>query len=84
MQREELGDLLAFLAVAEEESFTKAAARLGTSQSSLSLIIKRLEARLGVRLLTRTTRSVARPKRENSYFPPSLQRSAPSKPSCRR
>ncbi|AEG06912.1 LysR family transcriptional regulator [Sinorhizobium meliloti] len=59
MQREELGDLLAFLAVAEEESFTKAAARLGTSQSSLSLIIKRLEARLGVRLLTRTTRSVA-------------------------
>jgi len=59
MQREELGDLMAFLAVAEEESFTKAAARLGTSQSSLSLIIKRLEARLGVRLLTRTTRSVA-------------------------
>lgn len=59
MQREELGDLLALLAVAEEESFTKAAARLGTSQSSLSLIIKRLEARLGVRLLTRTTRSVA-------------------------
>lgn len=50
---------MAFLAVAEEESFTKAAARLGTSQSSLSLIIKRLEARLGVRLLTRTTRSVA-------------------------
>ncbi|MCX8279167.1 LysR family transcriptional regulator [Phyllobacterium sp. 0TCS1.6C] len=59
MQREELGDLMAFLAVAEEKSFTKAAARLGTSQSSLSLIIKRLEARLGVRLLTRTTRSVA-------------------------
>ncbi|RVR13187.1 LysR family transcriptional regulator [Sinorhizobium meliloti] len=59
MQREELGDLLAFLAVAEEKSFTKAAARLGTSQSSLSLIVKRLEARLGVRLLTRTTRSVA-------------------------
>ncbi|TIL58635.1 MAG: LysR family transcriptional regulator [Mesorhizobium sp.] len=59
MQRDELGDLVAFLAVAEEKSFTKAAARLGTSQSSLSLIIKRLEARLGVRLLTRTTRSVA-------------------------
>lgn len=59
MRREELGDLVAFLAVAEEKSFTKAAARLGTSQSSLSLIIKRLEARLGVRLLTRTTRSLA-------------------------
>lgn len=59
MQREELGGLLAFLAVAEEKSFTKAAARLATSQSSLSLIIKRLESRVGVRLLTRTTRSVA-------------------------
>lgn len=50
---------MAFLAVAEEKSFTKAAARLGTSQSSLSLIIRRLEERLGVRLLTRTTRSLA-------------------------
>ncbi len=59
MQREELGDLLAFMVVAEEKSFTKAAARLGMSQSSLSLIIKRLESRLGIRLLTRTTRSVA-------------------------
>ncbi|WFU07787.1 LysR family transcriptional regulator [Rhizobium sp. CB3090] len=59
MRREELGDLLAFLTVAEERSFTKAAARLGTSQSSLSLIIRRLEERLGVRLLTRTTRSLS-------------------------
>ncbi|PYE30540.1 DNA-binding transcriptional LysR family regulator [Rhizobium sp. PP-F2F-G38] len=59
MRREDLGDLMAFLTVAEEQSFTKAAARLGTSQSSLSLIIRRLEARLGVRLLTRTTRSLA-------------------------
>ncbi|GGF54657.1 LysR family transcriptional regulator [Azorhizobium oxalatiphilum] len=59
MQREELADLNAFLAVAEEQSFTRAAARLGTSQSALSHTIRRLEARLGVRLLTRTTRSVA-------------------------
>ena len=43
----------------EEQSFTRAAAKLGTSQSSLSHTIRRLEARLGVRLLTRTTRSVA-------------------------
>ncbi|SES46990.1 LysR family transcriptional regulator [Rhizobium sp. NFR03] len=59
MRREDLGDLMAFLTVAEEGSFTKAAARLGTSQSSLSLIVRRLEERLGVRLLTRTTRSLA-------------------------
>ncbi|MGO4570680.1 LysR family transcriptional regulator [Microvirga sp. 2TAF3] len=59
MQRDELGDLVAFLSVAEERSFTRAAAKLGTSQSALSHTISRLEARLGVRLLTRTTRSVA-------------------------
>lgn len=59
MQREDLVDLNAFLIVAEEQSFTKAAARLGTSQSALSHTIRRLEERLGVRLLTRTTRSVA-------------------------
>jgi DNA-binding transcriptional LysR family regulator len=59
MQREELVDLNAFLTIAEERSFTRAAAKLGTSQSSLSHTIRRLEARLGVRLLTRTTRSVA-------------------------
>jgi DNA-binding transcriptional LysR family regulator len=59
MQREELVDLNAFLVVAEERSFTRAAAKLGTSQSSLSHTIRRLEARLGVRLLTRTTRNVA-------------------------
>jgi DNA-binding transcriptional LysR family regulator len=59
MRREELGDLVAFLGVAEERSFTRAAARLGTSQSALSHTIRRLETRLGVRLLTRTTRSVA-------------------------
>src|SRR6478736_5438519 len=59
MRRDELADLLAFAAVAEERSFTRAAARLSTSQSALSHTIKRLEARLGLRLLTRTTRSVA-------------------------
>lgn len=59
MQREELVDLNAFLMVADEGSFTRAAAKLGTSQSALSHTIRRLEARLGVRLLTRTTRSMA-------------------------
>lgn len=59
MKRDELGDLAAFLAVAEERSFTRAAARLGTSQSALSHTVRRLEARLGLRLLTRTTRSVS-------------------------
>jgi DNA-binding transcriptional LysR family regulator len=59
MRREDLVDLNAFLTVAEQQSFTRAAAKLGTSQSSLSHTIRRLEARLGVRLLTRTTRSVA-------------------------
>lgn len=59
MRREDLGDLIWFLAVAEERSFTRAAARLGTSQSTLSHTIRQLEARLGLRLLTRTTRSVA-------------------------
>ena len=59
MQRGNLNDLLAFLAVAEERSFTRAAAKLGISQSALSHTIRGLEARLGVRLLARTTRSVA-------------------------
>lgn len=59
MRREDLADLNAFVAVAEERSFTRAAARLGTSQSALSFTVRRLEERLGVRLLSRTTRSVA-------------------------
>ncbi len=59
MQRGNLDDLPAFLAVARERSFTKAAAKLGISQSALSHTIRELEARLGVRLLTRTTRSVS-------------------------
>jgi DNA-binding transcriptional LysR family regulator len=59
MQREEMADLTAFVAVAEERNFTRAAARLNMSQSALSQIIRRLEARLGLSLLNRTTRSVA-------------------------
>jgi DNA-binding transcriptional LysR family regulator len=59
MQRASLNDLAAFRAVAEAQSFTKAAARLGVSQSALSHTLRGLETRLGVRLLTRTTRSVA-------------------------
>ena len=59
MQRANLNDLLAFVAVGRERSFTKAAAKLGVSQSALSHTIRELEARLGVRLLTRTTRSVS-------------------------
>src|SRR2546426_5466727 len=59
MQCGNLNDLLAFVAVGRERSFTKAAAKLGVSQSALSQTIRQLEARLGVRLLTRTTRSVS-------------------------
>jgi DNA-binding transcriptional LysR family regulator len=59
MPRENINDLLAFLAVARERSFTRAAAQLGVSQSALSHTIRGLEERLGLRLLTRTTRSVA-------------------------
>jgi DNA-binding transcriptional LysR family regulator len=59
MARENISDLIAFLAVAREQSFTKAAAQLGVSQSALSHTVRGLEERLGVRLLTRTTRSVA-------------------------
>ena len=59
MPRQNVNDLLAFLAVARERSFTKAAAKLGISQSALSHTIRGLEERLGLRLLTRTTRSVS-------------------------
>lgn len=59
MPRENLNALLAFLAVARERSFTRAAAQLGVSQSALSHTIRGLEERLGLRLLTRTTRSVS-------------------------
>ncbi|MGH8779032.1 LysR family transcriptional regulator [Paraburkholderia sp.] len=59
MLRENVADLLAFIAVAREGSFTRAAATLGVSQSALSHALRALEARMGVRLLHRTTRSVA-------------------------
>ena len=59
MPRTDFNDLLAFLAVARERSFTKAAAKLGVSQSALSHTIRGLETRLAIRLLTRTTRSVS-------------------------
>ncbi|MER9597961.1 LysR family transcriptional regulator [Mesorhizobium sp. M0244] len=59
MARENFNDLLWFLVVAEERSFTKAAAKIGVTQSTLSHTIKRLETRMGLRLLARTTRSVS-------------------------
>jgi DNA-binding transcriptional LysR family regulator len=59
MPRTNLNDIVAFLAVARERNFTRAAAQLGVSQSALSQTLRGLEARLGLRLLTRTTRSVA-------------------------
>lgn len=59
MQRGHLDHLVAFVAVGRERNFTKAAVKLGVSQSALSHTIRELEERLGVRLLTRTTRSVA-------------------------
>jgi DNA-binding transcriptional LysR family regulator len=58
MERADASDLLAFLAVARERSFTRAAARLAIAQPTLSQIVQNLEDRLGVRLLNRTTRSV--------------------------
>jgi DNA-binding transcriptional LysR family regulator len=57
--RDNLTDLIAFVTVARERSFTKAAVKLGVSQSAVSHTIRGLEARLGIRLLTRTTRSVS-------------------------
>ncbi|WP_321943081.1 LysR family transcriptional regulator [Paraburkholderia tropica] len=59
MARSDLADIAAFLAVAREGSFTKAAAQLGVSQSALSQTVRNLEARLGLRLLARTTRNVS-------------------------
>ena len=79
MIRDELGVLTAFLTVAEERSFTRAAKQLGVSTSALSHAIRGLETRLGVRLLTRTTRSVS------PTFPigvPSAEAGGASKPTA--
>ena len=59
MRRDNVNDLLAFIAVARERSFTKAAKKAGLSQSALSHTVGQLEDRLGIRLLTRTTRAVS-------------------------
>ncbi|NBC35117.1 LysR family transcriptional regulator [Novosphingobium sp. FSY-8] len=59
MESDDLGNLAKFMSVAQEASFTRAAAKLGVSQSALSHCVRRLEEKLGLRLLTRTTRSVA-------------------------
>ncbi|BBF82679.1 LysR family transcriptional regulator [Asticcacaulis excentricus] len=59
MSREYMNDLVAFVTIAREGNFTRAAGKLGVSQSALSHTLRGLEARLGLRLLTRTTRSVA-------------------------
>ncbi|WP_168073879.1 LysR family transcriptional regulator [Caulobacter sp. SSI4214] len=68
MARENLNDLVAFVTVARERSFTRAAAKLGVSQSALSHTIRLLETRLGVRLLTRTTRSVSPTEAGERFF----------------
>jgi len=67
--QQNFNDLLAFVAVAREGSFTRAAAQLGVSQSALSHTIRSLEAKLGIRLLTRTTRSVAPPTLASACWP---------------
>ncbi|MEZ6927259.1 MULTISPECIES: LysR family transcriptional regulator [unclassified Aeromonas] len=58
MMKENLNELTTFMVVAREQSFTRAAAQLGTSQSAISQTVKTLEQRLGLKLLSRTTRSV--------------------------
>lgn len=67
MERENLADLVAFITVAREGSFTRAARRLGMSQSGVSQVVRRLEDRLELRLLDRTTRSVA-PTRAGAHL----------------
>ncbi len=83
MQRGNLDDLSAFLIVAREGSFTKAAAKLGVSQSALSYTIKELEARLKLRLLTRTTRSVSPTAAGERLLRNVLPNMPPTRFSCR-
>ena len=87
MKRDDLYDLAAFAVVAKQGSFTRAAAELGMSQSALSHAMKALEERLGVRLLSRTTRSVSTTEAGETMLvrcarllrtsPPGWMRSAP-------
>src|SRR3954453_2968582 len=70
MARRNLNDLLGFVTVASEGSFTRAAAALGVTQSALSQAIRGLEERLEIRLLTRTTRSVAPTAAGGRLMPP--------------
>jgi DNA-binding transcriptional LysR family regulator len=81
MPRGRYTDVLAFLAVARVRSFAKAAAQLGVSPSALSHTVRGLEERVGLRLLMRTTRSVARPRRGSgcsSRWGTTSRRSMPS------
>ncbi len=74
MLKENFNELQIFLVVARERSFTKAAGKLGVSQSALSHAMKALEERLNIRLLTRTTRSVALPQKRGRESLPALNR----------
>ena len=67
MLRENIHDLMSFFVVAREKNFTRAASQLGVSQSALSHAIRALEERLGLRLLTRTTRNVSKYRGRNQY-----------------
>ncbi len=80
MLRENATDLMSFVVVARLGSFTSAAAQIGVSQSALSHAVRGLETRLGVRLLTRTTRKVT-PTTEGERV---LERIAPTSPRSRR
>ena len=79
MFRENVSDLVAFITVAREGSFTRAAIRLGVSQPALSQAMRGLEERLGLRLLNRTTRSVAPTRPASAFFAASSRNSRRSK-----